>query len=693
MKSWVLIFLWSCSGTGLFAQSFLSYPAHPQTDITKQAGGSSASKARVLGQMERSNTSKEAAPDTPTIADDSPVTFDQAGLGQIQAQVNAGELNLALNRLNHLDSTPLASEVKNAAFLLPEQQKSLEISIYFKLGRYQEVISLGRAFLARFSGGPHFQSVYAQFSKALNAEKLPLELTYLVDQDFFRPLSPREAAGLRGLLINDALKRADVFDAFGYLQEAEGELIDGYEEWVGLIVDRFDSHDDMDDLIEQFWENPWFVARLKLRKIQLWVRSGRYDKAQEYLNELLGNQDLDPKLYAQFVALGSFVENARSVKPYRIGVILPFSHRSFGRLAREVQEGLEIGFARFSTVERPIELVFKDSAFAPLSALKTTQQRAAHVRELVRELAIEDKVIAILGPLAKGTSVAAGEAAGTYKLPLISFSLTENLGEGRPYLFRYQRNDINEARSIAQYATDYLQAKRFIVLYQPSKTGFRRMQAFVDEVKQHGGEIVGMRPVDRRQVDFQQDFLSFTGGFEPISDEDKWLMEKTRDRLEPDVDFDAIYAPVDPYTMNILTQFASLFDADKSYLLGGHELNQVENQVVKASSSLRFADTYPVSGMNTYLLPFFEEHWRLFNHDPRYRPPTAYGIYGYEALEILAKTLNNPENHNREALRDALSKLQDFKVLTGEVTTLSGGELHKPTKILKIMGRNTVEVF
>jgi len=691
MKSWALILSLCISSSPLWAQSFLSFPAQEQrsAEADSTSGGE---KSRILGQL-KGPVQRQAAPKTLVVVDDEPLGFTSVGLDQVELHVDQGELKLGLNRLNQLASQRPEVEKNETVFALTERQKALEIKIYYKLGQYQALIPLGRTFLSRFSGGAHFHSVFSQFSQALHHEHLALESTSLVDQDFFAGLTPREAANLRGLLVDDALKQGKVFDAFGYLQQDEGNLIEGYRQWIGPIIDRFDSHDDVDDLVEQFSQDPWLVARLKLRKIQLWVRSGEVAEAQRYLNELLGNDELDPKLYAQFVALGSFIENARAVKPYRIGVILPFSHRSFGRLAQQVREGLEIGFARFSTEERPIELVFKDSAFSPTSKLKNTQQRANHVTELVRQLATEDKVIAILGPLAKGTSIAAGEAAAKYKLPLVSFSLSENLGEGQPYLFRYQRNDLDEAKTIGLYATNYLQAKRFIVLYQPTKNGIKRMQAFVETVKGQGGEVVGIRPVGRRQVDFQQDFLSFTGGFEPVSEEDKKLMELTRDRLDPQVDFDAIYAPVGPFTMNILIQFASLFEAEKSYLLAGHEINMVENQVVKGATRLRFADSYPISGMNTYLLPFFEDHWRLFNHNPRYQPPTAYSIYGYEALEIFSKLLNNPENHNREALGDALAKLDHFKVMTGEVTTTGTGELYKPSKVLKIRGRNTVEVF
>lgn len=687
----------------LAAQSFLSYPPQVEEAPEPESGGGFFSsdeeaepqpkrRLRLLGQLHSENKAENPQPEAsePVAAPQVPeLPFSAESLAEVEAKAQAGESNLALALIQQMQPKPQGDD----PFLLKERRKALEIRMLFELGRFEAVATEARSFLEKLGGGPHFHQVYFHFAQSLAAQGQLLESTSLVDEDFFTALSPSEAMTLRGLLIQDALKRGRVYEAFSYLETFEQGLIPEYQRFAGEIIDQFNSHQDLDDLIERYQKNPWLAARLKLRKIQLWVRTANFEEAQAYLTELLKDGGIDPKLYADFVALGGFIENASQTRPYRIGVILPFSHKRFGHLAMQVLEGLEIGLSKFASAERPIELVLKDSALDAGGQAKMGKERRDLIGGLVRELVLEDKVVAILGPLAKGTSIAAGEAAEPYKVPVISFSLTEQVGQELPFLFRYQRNDLLEAQVIAQYAADYLQAKRVVVLYHPDKTGFRRMEAFVKTFRAKGGQIVGMRPIGKRQVDFQEDFMSFTGGFKPISEEEKEEMERTRDRLDPEVDFDAIYAPVRPYTMNILTQFAALFEAERTYFLAGHELNVAENQLIDAAGRLRFADSYPISGVNTYLLPFYEAHWRHYNHLPRYRPPTAYGIYGYEALEILAQLLKDPNNHNREVLRDALAGLENFPVISGKVSAQEHGELQKEMKIMQVQGANTMAIF
>ncbi|OGH00272.1 MAG: hypothetical protein A2600_07295 [Candidatus Lambdaproteobacteria bacterium RIFOXYD1_FULL_56_27] len=677
----------------MWAQSLLSAPPKAP-DKTQNEPQSQKPKLRILNELGQTQP-KESAPEVvlpkPVAVESQPLTEDS--LGQVEALAQRGETSLALTQLQALAPEPQEGTGTELRFRLMERRYALEIDLAYRLGQNEVVVAQAQAFVAKWSGGPHFHLVYYQFAQSLKNLNRPLESTSLVDEDFFNHLSQSQGLALRGLLIEDALAQGKTNEAFSYLEVKEKELFDQLDRWTGPIIDRLDNQEELDELIGRNEQNLDLAARLKLRKIHLWVRSGEYDKAQAYLADLLKQGRLSPELYGEFVAAGSFVEEAKLTKPYKIGVILPFSHKNFGPLAEQVLEGLQIGLAQYATADRPLELVLKDSSLGSDNRNQTQQQRREQIGALVRELVLEDHVVAILGPLAKESSIAAGEAAERYKVPVISYSLTENIGEGLPYLFRFQRNNIEEAKAIANYATDYLQARRFVILYNPDKNGFLQMEAFTQEILKANGIIVGVRPIGQRQVDFQEDFLSFTGGFEPVSDADKAEMEKTRDRLDPKVDFDAIYAPVQPYTMNILTQFANLFEADRVYFLAGHDLNRNENQLIDGAERMRFVDSYPISGVNTYLLPFFEEHWRMYNHRPRYRPPTAYGIYGYQSLQILAKLLNEPKNHRREVLRDTLASLKGFEVLTGRVTTTTNRELYQAPKVLKIKANNTVEAF
>ncbi len=625
--------------------------------------------------------------------------YDQESLNKIALLINKGENNMALIRLNDLDKSEMDDLDDDEMFKFNELRMYLIIKANFNLGKYTKVKELAKTYFKQYGNGEHFYWVYYFLSASLSYKKQPLEFVSLVTEDFFTGLPNRERSNLRRFLIVDALNNEQFLTAFNFLEDDEGNFISGYENWINDIIDAITEVDDIDQILERY-QNHVLRNQLYLRKIQLMVRNGEGDQVQELFNSLVENEDISEEQYSGLQEIQDFISIALDTKPYKIGVILPFSHKRFWRLAQDVQDGLELALKDLTLEGTPIELVFKDSAlvdsnpgFIKLSFKEQVKEKQRLVKDQVRELVETDHVIAILGPLAKDTSIAAGEAAEKYKIPVISFSKTENIGAGIPYLFRFQRNQLEEAKFIAHYAMDYLNAERFVLFYQSDKKGFSIMQAFGNEVKKRGGKIVGIARINRKQVDFTNSFKSFTGGFRSLSDEEKEELDKTRERPQPVIDFDAMFLPVKTDRLKTILDFSSLFDANKVWKLAGSDINVRENQLLKKTSRLRFVDTFPVSDIKTFLQPFFESHWKYYNYRKNYYPPTSYSIYSYEALELVVKLLNNPQNRSREALKDSIQRLVSFKVLTGIVTTQKSGDLSKELKILKIRGRDTIEVF
>jgi len=182
-----------------------------------------------------------------------------------------------------------------------------------------------------------------------------------------------------------------------------------------------------------------------------------------------------------------------------------------------------------------------------------------------------------------------------------------------------------------------------------------------------------------------------TGGFKKQVREDKEVVKKEED--EPIVDFDLMFAPVPLNTLKIMLDFNRSFDAEKVWVLSGADVNVRENQLLTHTRRLRFIDAFPIGSTGTYLQPFYEEHWRSYNFRADYQPPTSYTIYAYEALELVAKLLNDPRYHNRESLRNAIQDLEEFPILTGSVGCDRNGELVKQLNILRIRARKTVAVY
>lgn len=614
-------------------------------------------------------------------------------LERIAELIDNGELGYAKALLEKHDPTTVDDLSDDERFIIGEQYHFLLLKTSFLLGDYAWVAEHAPAYFAMFSNGKHYYISYYYFAVSLDQLEQPLKLVYLVTEEFFDNLSIRESRNLRNLLIKDALAAEQPLSAYYYMLDSYGGVITGFDVNVSDIIEKIEEIGDIDTILE---EDPAEQVKTlaELRKVQLLIRDGEYEAAQSFLNLLFISENLNSATLGELQESRSYIDVALNTDPYRIGVILPLSHKRFGILARQVLDGLELAL-QSRPGNRQIQLVIKDSARAPdeKKGRLSAKDRAAFVQQQVRELVEEERVIAILGPLAKNTSLAAGETAEYYKVPVISFSITEELGKEKPFLFRFQRNRIAEAENLAHYAMDYLGAKRFVLFYTVDKTGkgYRIMQAFNRIILEKGGEITGISPIQYNQVDFKDNYMAMTGGFKKkVKEEDG---KKTKEEDEPIVDFDLMFAPVPLNTLKIMLDFNRSFDAERVWVLAGAEINVRENQLLSHTRRLRFIDAFPIGSTGTYLQPFYEEHWRSYNFRTDYHPPTSYTVYAYEALEIVSKLLNDPRYHNRESLRNGIQNLEGFPILTGSVRCDRNGELVKQLNILQIRSKKTVAVY
>ena len=146
------------------------------------------------------------------------------------------------------------------------------------------------------------------------------------------------------------------------------------------------------------------------------------------------------------------------------------------------------------------EFVFRDTKLDP----DTTRQG-------FRELVEDEHVMAVIGPLARRTSEAAAAEAEELKVPMISLSVTTSIADLGDYVFRSNISWEQEVEALLDYATEYLQARRFVVLYPDSREGREKLQAFWKQAKAVGAQIQNIQRYENSQNSFVDEFESFTG--------------------------------------------------------------------------------------------------------------------------------------------------------------------------------------
>jgi len=168
--------------------------------------------------------------------------------------------------------------------------------------------------------------------------------------------------------------------------------------------------------------------------------------------------------------------------PIRLGLAGPFeqSRGESMRLAAElaVREINDAG----GIDGRPLELVVRDDG--------ADAERAVPI---AREFVDDPTVIAVVGHLTSGTTLAAASTYGgqTTPLPVISPSASSpQLTDAGPWVFRVCPTDLVHGARLAAFAVDRLRARRAAVLYINDPYGRGVRAVFANAFAERGGRIV-----------------------------------------------------------------------------------------------------------------------------------------------------------------------------------------------------------
>jgi ABC-type branched-subunit amino acid transport system substrate-binding protein len=124
----------------------------------------------------------------------------------------------------------------------------------------------------------------------------------------------------------------------------------------------------------------------------------------------------------------------------------------------------------------------------------------------IRELLNNDNPIAVIGGLLSGTTASVAIVSDQYGVPLISPTATnDRINEIGPMVFQPNLTGMFESRLLARVAVDLLLKTRIAILHPDNPEGLRRVQAFADEVKNLGGEIVASVSYGANVTDFRNE--------------------------------------------------------------------------------------------------------------------------------------------------------------------------------------------
>jgi branched-chain amino acid transport system substrate-binding protein len=392
--------------------------------------------------------------------------------------------------------------------------------------------------------------------------------------------------------------------------------------------------------------------------------------AKEFLTKFSAHPEA-PQMRALLMNL----EQARSVSVdrHKIGVILPLSsprrREWVSEVGQNARQGIEVAFAREYLPGLKMEV--RDSR----ADLSTTAA-------VVEELAMVQRVIAIVGPLLNETTEVAAKKALQFRVPLITPGAPFlELATDNPYVTRTALTNRLEARRLAEYAVGNLGLRRFTILYPDDPPGRELAEAFQTRVSDLGAEVIFHHAYPPNQVDF-------TGAMRQLGGQTDEELNRGRSGVEgsniPEgpselrasngkLAYEALYLPRSFERLQFLAPAMRLFNITGITLLGESGWNHPD-LVKRAGAFVEgavFMDGFFAGSSDPQVRDFVQSYRATFN-----TTPDLTAAQSHDAMLMLLRVLKQ-RPQTREEVREKLSDLKDFRAATGGMSILPGGDVDK----------------
>ena len=275
----------------------------------------------------------------------------------------------------------------------------------------------------------------------------------------------------------------------------------------------------------------------------------------------------------------------------------------------------------------------------------------------------KDKVIAVIGEMISGDTMAGGPIADKAKIPVVSPTATNPLvTQGKKYVFRVCFIDPVQGDVAAKYAINTLKAKKAALIVDKSQdycVGLAKF--FKDAFTKLGGKIVA----ETYCVTEDKDFSAQLSTIKPTN---------------PDV----IYAPNYYSPVALFTKQARELGLKAPVLSGdGAQADELIQIGGKEVEGVTFTGHFNVKAATTALAKDFIA--RFAKKYPN-KEPNAFHALGADAYFVLLDAITRAKSTKGEAIRAALATTKNFQAISGKLSIGEDGNAVKPMVINVVKG-------
>ena len=604
-----------------------------------------------------------------------------------------------------------------------DERTRLKVQLLYYLKKWSSVEQLAEVFLSERPESKMASLMFYFLNKSLMAQHKPLSQNLIFRKRAVETLEAKFRSDFLFILSNEAFLEGDLLTAIQYrlegMNKAKTANVASMEKLNGLL-NKVQSPEILRILSENNKNVKWLQKKIFIMELELLAKLKRYRDALGILEQRMSAARVigDQEELEVLKQIQIRYTNALNVNPRRIGVILPLSSSSVkvSRLAQQTMNGLWLALHANEIPAVPENMgddeasqeneitgksEDKDNAQAESDSRKFEDSWELVVRDsqlnpeitksLVRELVETERVIAIIGPLARKTSEAAAEEAERLRVPLISLSLTESIPELGEFIFRNNQSWKQEIQELLEYATSELQACRFLILYAKTREGRQKMRLFWDAAVLKGCKVVAVEGFkDEGQKSLVNEFDTFTGKIRRLGTEDKIILKELKEKEVPIHNFDAVFVAVGSggvKNLSLIFPYSEVYKMRKTTFLGDSGWNDSALPYAPGLRGVKnpvFVDSFFLQSKTPAVQQLLRLHERILYRHQNYIGPTAYTAFAYDTLIILMRLLEDERNQSHRDLRDALLNMQMFPGVTGNLRFDERGKVEREIQLLTL---------
>ena len=353
-----------------------------------------------------------------------------------------------------------------------------------------------------------------------------------------------------------------------------------------------------------------------------------------------------------------------------IGVLLPLKgeYASFGE---EALQGILLAADVFGKGPSEVEVIVKDTGVDPAS-----------IDRALTELASDERVAGVVGPLMSSTAVEAAKDGQRLGIPVITLSQKDGVTSAGEFVFRNSFTLEDQAKALAGYSAGK-GLKRFAVLHPQTNYGVELARHFDLAVKERGGAVVRQAPYAPGTTDFSAEVKRIFG----VKTTERMEGRKKVTEFTQTVKIDALLLPDSFETAALIIPYLDYYSITGVQLLGANGWNspRLSELAGKSVEGAVFVDGFFAGSGRPGTFEFVRKFEEAYG-----RAPGAISAQAYDAATMLMNAAKG-QGSDREAVAGRLRATTDFRGAAGSISFNARREAQKDLFFLTVEGGRIVE--